>query len=127
MSIFIKRRSAIPFTSFVVGLFAIMFAAGLTTTTAVAASDLIEQAKSQCIVGEQTDGYLGVVSGASASSEIRREVRDINQRRKSYYADIARRNGVSVEVTAVLTAEKLIGQARSGQCVRNQSGNWVEI
>ncbi|NOX83468.1 MAG: YdbL family protein, partial [Alphaproteobacteria bacterium] len=115
-----------PFTSFVVGLLAITLAAGLTATTAVAASDLIEQAKSQCIVGEQADGYLGVVSGASASSELRREVRDINQRRKAYYADIARRNGVSVEVTAVLTAEKLINQARSGHCVRDQRGNWIE-
>ncbi len=126
MDIFKKRRCANPFTSFVVGLCAITLAAGLTATTAVAASDLIEQAKSQCIVGEQADGYLGVVSGASASSEVRREVRDINQRRKSYYADIARRNGVSVEVTAVLTAEKLISQARSGHCVRDQSGTWIK-
>jgi uncharacterized protein len=127
MNIFKKRRCANPFTSFVVGLCAITLAVGLTTTTtAVAASNLIEQAKSQCIVGEQADGYLGVVSGASASSEVRREVRDINQRRKSYYADIARRNGVSVEVTAVLTAEKLISQARSGHCVRDQSGNWIK-
>lgn len=127
MNIFKKRQSANPFTSFVVGIIAVTFAAGLTATAATAASDMVEQAKSQCIVGEQADGYLGVVKGASANAEMRRELRDINQRRKAYYADIARRNGVSVEVTAVLTAEKLIGQARSGHCVRDQSGNWVEI
>jgi uncharacterized protein len=127
MNIFKKRRCANPFTSFVVGLLAITLTAGLTATSVMAASSMVEQAKSQCIVGEQADGYLGVVKGARASAELRRELRDINQRRKAYYADIARRNGVSVEVTAVLTAEKLINQARSGHCVRDQRGNWVEI
>ncbi len=114
--------------SLVIGAFAAMFAAiALTATSASAASAIIEQAKNECIVGEQADGYLGVVTGASPSADLRREVRDINQQRKSYYADIARRNGVSVEVTAALTAEKLIGQAKSGQCVRDQSGQWVEV
>ena len=39
-----------------------------------AASATIEQAKNECIVGEQADGYLGVVSGASASAGLLREV-----------------------------------------------------
>ncbi len=99
----------------------------VTTTPVTAASAIVEQAKSECIVGEQADGYLGFVPGANASSALRREVRDINQQRKSAYANLARKNGVSVEVTAALTAEKLIRQARSGHCVRNQNGNWVEV
>ncbi len=115
------------FISFASGAFAALLAAVvLTPTSASAASAIVEQAKDECIVGEQADGYLGIVKGASADAELRREVRDINQRRKTYYADIARRNGVSVEVTAVLTAEKLIGQAGPGHCVRDQSGAWIE-
>ena len=94
--------------------------------TASAASALVENAKDNCIVGEQSDGYLGVVSGADASEALRREVRDINQQRKSVYADLARRNGVTIEVTAALTAEKLMNQARAGQCVRLSSGAWVK-
>ena len=101
--------------------------ASIALTSASAASAIVEQAKDQCIVGEQADGYLGVVSGKTASDAVRREIRDINQQRKSYYADIAKRNGVSVDVTATLTAEKLIGQAQLGECVRNQQGRWVEI
>ncbi len=97
------------------------------TSPVTAASAIVEQAKSECIVGEQADGYLGFVPGATVSSALRREVRDINQQRKSAYANLARKNGVSVEVTAALTAEKLIRQARSGQCVRDQSGSWVEV
>jgi len=115
----------------VVGLIASLiagaFTAGLTAVGALAASAIVEQAKDQCIVGEQADGYLGVVAGQTASDELSREIRDINQQRKSYYADIARRNGVSIDVTATLTAEKLIGQAKSGHCVRDQNGSWIEI
>ena len=95
--------------------------------TASAASAIVEEAKDQCIVGEQADGYLGFVPGGDASAALRREVRDINQQRKSYYADLARRNGVSTEVTAALAAEKLIAKARSGQCIRDESGRWVEL
>lgn len=107
-----------------VGLLALAL---IVTTPVTAASAIVEQAKAECIVGEQADGYLGYVPGATISSALRREVRDINQQRKSAYANLARKNGVSVEVTAALTAEKLIRQARSGQCVRNQNGRWVEV
>lgn len=104
-------------------------ATGFLVTASVspvlAASAIVENAKDNCIVGEQMDGYLGVVSGADASAEVRREIRDINQQRKAFYVDLAERNGVTVEVTAALTAEKLIAQATSGQCVRNQSGSWI--
>ena len=44
---------------------------------AYAASAIVEQAKDQCVVGEQADGYLGFVDGANASDELRREVRDM--------------------------------------------------
>ena len=108
-------------------------ASGFLTTafvvpsSAVAASAIIEQAKDQCIVGEQADGYLGFVPGGNASAELRREVRDVNQQRKSIYADLARRNGVSIEVTAALTAEKLLSQAQRGECIRDAQGNWREV
>lgn len=102
-------------------------AAATSIAPATAASAIVEQAKDQCIVGEQADGYLGFVPGGDASDDLRREVRDINQQRKTYYADISRRNGVSVSVTATLTAEKLIAQAHSGECVRDQSGRWIEL
>ena len=101
--------------------------ASISVSPALSASAIVEAAKDACVVGEQADGYLGFVPGGNANAELRREVRDINQQRKSYYADIAKRNGVSVEVTATLAAEKLINQARSGECVRDQSGQWIEL
>ncbi len=105
----------------------VVAAAILAPAAILAASDTIEQAKNECIVGEQADGYLGVVDGANASAAVRREVRDINQQRKLAYIDLAQRNGVSIEATAALTAEKLISQASPGQCVRDKNGNWVKV
>ena len=111
-------------------VFAAVFAAGLMLSAlgsaAVAASALVENAKDQCIVGEQADGYLGVVDGASASAELQREIRDINQQRKTVYSNLAKRNGVTIEVAAAVTAEKLMNQATSGQCIRLSSGDWVK-
>lgn len=111
------------FRSMIAAMF--LGAAALGPMSPAAANPVIDQAKSQCIVGEQTDGYLGVVSGAQASDAVRREVRDVNQQRKAVYADLAQRNGVSIEVTAALTAEKLIAQAPAGHCVRNENGEWI--
>ena len=101
-----------------------VFAAALSPV--LAASALVENAKDNCIVGEQADGYLGVVDGASASAELQREIRDINQQRKAVYANLAKRNGVTIEVAAALTAEKLMNQATSGQCVQSSSGEWIK-
>ena len=99
--------------------------AGLAVAPAngFAASAVVEQAKAACVVGEQADGYLGFVPGAAVSDALRREVRNINQQRKAAYVDLARRNGVTVEVAGALTAEKLMNQAGRGECIRNQNGN----
>ena len=92
---------------------------------ASAASAIIEQAKAECIVGEQADGYLGVVDPGKASAELRREVDSINMQRKAAYARLAEKNGVTIDDAAKVTAEKLINQAPSGQCVRDQDRNWL--
>ena len=48
----------------------------LSAAPAFAAPAAIEAAKAQCIVGEQTDGYLGIIDSAKADEALRREVRD---------------------------------------------------
>lgn len=99
----------------------------LLIASANAASDAVEDAKDRCIVGEQADGYLGVVDESAVDAGLRRELRDINQQRKAFYADLAARNGVSLDVTAALTAEKLMNEAGAGECVRDQDGAWIKL
>ncbi|MEL6111668.1 MAG: YdbL family protein [Pseudomonadota bacterium] len=106
--------------------FAVLLAGFSLVMSADALPAAVAQAKANCVVGEKADGYLGFVPGKTASTELRRQVRGINQQRKSAYASLARKNGVSVEVTAALTAEKLIRAARPGECVRGTDGRWVK-
>ena len=105
---------------------AAFLALALSAAPAIAANDVIESAKNRCLIGEQLDGYLGFVDGASISDALRREVRDVNQRRKAAYANIARQNGVTLESIGTITGEKLISQADRGECVENEDGEWVK-
>lgn len=94
--------------------------------TANAATAAIESAKTECVIGEQNDGYIGVVSGAEASQSLQREIKSINLQRKAAYANLAKRNGVTIDDAAMLTAERLINNAPAGHCVQDESGTWIE-
>jgi hypothetical protein len=100
-------------------------AAVLGSSGASAASAAIEAAKAQCIVGEQADGYLGIIDPGATSAALEREVRSTNQQRKALYADFAASRGITIEVAAALFAEKQLNQAGSGECIRDQSGTWL--
>ena len=73
-------------------------------------------------MGEQSDGYLGLVD-ASARSKYGGLVDEINQKRKERYAEIARDNGIKVELVAARAGAKLIARTPSGQYVRSASGD----
>ncbi len=87
---------------------------------------LIVKAKSQCLVGESASGYLGFPSG-SAAPDIQREVREVNLKRKAKYAELAKRGGVTIEVAAALTGEKLIARAAKGECIQTANGQWIKV
>ncbi len=101
----------------------LIFAA--STVGASAASAAIEDAKSRCVVGEQSDGYLGVIDDMAVGETLKREVRTINQQRKAVFADLAARNGVTIEDAAALTGKRLVEGAPSGQCVMLPDGSWA--
>lgn len=93
---------------------------------AYAASATVEAAKASCVIGEQTDGYLGVIDNAKADEALKREVRSINQQRKAAYAELAAKNGVTIEQAAQVTAERLLNGAPSGHCIQAPDGGWVK-
>ncbi|HLF97152.1 MAG TPA: YdbL family protein [Methylococcaceae bacterium] len=86
----------------------------------VAAADLA-QAKAAGQVGEQLNGYLGVVQ-PNAPAEVRALVESINRERRNAYQAIAKKNGVGVDEVARVTAQKVIGQAGPGHYVQTPSG-----
>ena len=64
----------------------------------------IHQAKSQGLVGERLDGYLGIVK---SSAGVKSLVDKVNKGRRDYYKDIAKRNGTSQNVVEALAGKKV--------------------
>ncbi|OIN16172.1 YdbL family protein [Shewanella indica] len=82
----------------------------------------LQDAKSQGLVGEQQNGYLGVVK---SSAEVSALVKDVNAKRRAHYEKIARQNGISVDDVAKLAGAKAIAAADKGHIVQDASGKWV--
>lgn len=80
------------------------------------------QAKAQGLVGEQTNGYLGVVQPGTDSSEI---VRLINDARRAEYARLAQQNNISVADVEAMAGKKAIERTSSGHFIL-LDGNWVK-
>lgn len=74
-------------------------------------------------VGEQPDGYLGVVGGGSA--ELRAIVSNINIQRKSAYTSKAQASGATVEQLAFTSGCNLIAQTSAGEKYRTPGGAWA--
>lgn len=83
----------------------------------------LDEAKAQGLVGEQLDGYLGLVV---QNNEARKVVEDVNAKRKQVYLKLAQKNGVSAEVVAKLAAEKAAEKTASGHYIQNMQGEWVK-
>ena len=79
-------------------------------------------ARSAGQVGEQPDGYLGVVGGGAA--ELRALVSKINIQRKSAYTQQAGASGATVEQFAFTSGCNLIAQTAPGEKYRTPGGAW---
>ncbi|MFK3891555.1 YdbL family protein [Sphingomonas sp. NPDC079357] len=73
-------------------------------------------------IGEQPDGYLGVVGSGSAS--LRALVSNINIQRKAAYTQKAQASGATVEQLAFTSGCNLIAQTRPGEKYRTPDGSW---
>jgi hypothetical protein len=101
-------------------LLALLLALGLAAPAG--ALDLGE-AKAKGLVGEQADGYVGVVAGGAEASALAKQV---NAKRRAEYAEIAEKRGTTVEAVAALAGRKLVERTPSGQYVRGTGGGWVK-
>lgn len=80
------------------------------------------EAKAKGVVGEQSDGYLGVREN---SPEVAALVTDINTKRRAEYQNIAEKNGTSVASVEALAGKKAIDSVPAGQFVSTGSG-WIK-
>jgi hypothetical protein len=116
----LRKTLTVLFGAAVIGL-----AAAPLTTYAQTSADkaAVDAGKAEGVVGEQADGYLGVVKGGDAS--LAASVAAINKGRAQVYAGIAAKTGVSVENAAAAAGETLIGKTPPGQYYKTAAGGWA--
>jgi len=105
-------------------LFTVALAAiALTTTPALAQRDpAYAAARAAGQVGEQPDGYLGIVG--TATPELRALVNNLNIQRKKQYTDQAAA-GSTVQQMAFVTGCNLILRTAPGEKYQAPDGRWL--
>jgi uncharacterized protein YdbL (DUF1318 family) len=85
---------------------------------------LVDAAKARGEVGEQADGYLGLVTG-SAAPDLRAALAEINAGRADAYRDAAAKTGVTPEAAGQATARQLFARLPGGQYFKPLDGGWM--
>jgi len=98
--------------------------AGVAYAQSAGAKATVDAAITRGEVGEQIDGYLAVVDGASPSAAVRNAVSEINIARKAVYTDLANAQNVQTSVVAALTGEKQLKKALPGTYIKDATGQW---
>lgn len=83
----------------------------------------LQTALSKGLAGEVDSGYLAIPPGAS--NEAQPLVNSVNNQRRSAYASLAQKNGVTPEVAGQATFEKRYPQFPPGTWVKIQ-GRWMQ-
>ena len=86
-------------------------------------ADTAEQLKQAGVAGERPDGYLGLVDN-NASAAVKKNIEDINRKRRQKYQSLADKNGTQRAVIEKLSGTKLIDRTPKGQYVMS-GGKWV--
>lgn len=100
----------------------LLVAAALSTAAWAQRDPAYAAARAAGEVGEQPDGYLGLVGGGSA--ELRALVNAINIQRKAAYTQKAQATGATVEQLAFTSGCNLIAQTKPGEKYRAPDGSW---
>ena len=85
------------------------------------AMSALGDAKASGQLGEQPNGYLGVVKPGGQADEI---ARLINQARRAEYQKLAKDNGISLSDVEAIAGKKAIEKTPPGQIIQ-LNGNWV--
>jgi hypothetical protein len=93
----------------------------LLAPPAGALSPTLEKAKKDGVVGEQIDGYLGLVTG-SAPADVRKEMDDVNGQRKALYEERAKAQGTDARTYAAVVGKRQVEREPKGNWVRAEQG-----
>ena len=94
----------------------------MMTISTVYASALT-QPKADGLIGEQANGYIGLVT-QNVSSDIKKLVTDVNVRRKAGYQKIASKQGTSLTDVEKVGGQTAMEKTLKGNYIRDASGSW---
>jgi len=95
----------------------------LAVSSTVFAADL-KTAKAQGWIGEQQDGFLGLVK-ADAPADVKALLAEVNGQRKSHFAQIASKTNVTPAQAAQVFAKEAAERTEPGNYLQDAGGNWV--
>ncbi len=101
-----------------------LFLSLLLIMGAANAADL-PTAKAQGLIGEQRDGYLGLVQGDSPE-DVKTLVAQVNAQRKSHFVQIAAKNNIAEAEAARIFAREAAERTQSGNFIQNATGAWTK-
>ena len=93
-------------------------------TLSAAAMDL-NTAKSKGFLGEQQNGYLGLVN-PGAPGDAKSLMQQVNDQRRANFQSIARTNGIDLKSVESLAGQKAINKTARGHFVQAPNGQWVK-
>lgn len=85
----------------------------------------VQEAKNAGWIGEQRDGYLGLVT-EQAPAGVGELLAQINQERRRSYQGIASKNNIDLRAVEALAAEKAMQKTPPGQFIQGADGRWVK-
>lgn len=96
----------------------------LLLVTHSAFAQTLQEAKQQGLVGEQRDGYVGLVQG-DVPSELRAMVQQVNEERRRRYEQIAQENGITMAQVTAVAYERAVEATQRGHYIQLPNGQWV--
>ncbi|WP_026317965.1 YdbL family protein [Algicola sagamiensis] len=81
----------------------------------------LDEAKQKGFLGEQPNGYLGLVKD---NAEAKTLMNDINAKRKATYQKLATKNKITLADVAKIAGEKAMKKTKSGNYIKGADGQW---
>jgi uncharacterized protein YdbL (DUF1318 family) len=82
-----------------------------------------DEAKAKGLIGEQSNGYLGIVT-SSPKADLKTLVKSINDKRKAAYIKSAKKAGVERNVFEARMGQRLQDKTPAGQYIKLPNGKW---
>lgn len=89
----------------------------------VAVASPLTKPKADGLIGEQANGYIGLVR-QDVPADIRRLVNEVNAKRKAGYQEIAAKQGTSLTDVEKVGGKTAIEKTLRGNYIRDTSGTW---